>query len=59
MRSLFCPPLCALEITVCARTLCPKGIYTIGQLIAFFPLTFLPDTVGRRGTTLIGKTLLV
>jgi len=37
----------------------PKGIYTVGQVVAFFPASYLPDKLGRRLSMLIGNCVLM
>ena len=34
------------------------GVYTIGQVIAFFPASYLPDKLGRRWAMFIGNAVL-
>lgn len=35
------------------------GIYTVGQVCAFFPAVVLPDRIGRRWTMFLANLLLV
>ncbi|ORY30407.1 general substrate transporter [Naematelia encephala] len=42
-----------------AKTGIVFGIYTVGQVVAFFPASYLPDRIGRRWTMLIGNVFLI
>lgn len=35
------------------------GMYTIGQVVAFFPASYLPDRIGRRWSMLVGNVILM
>ncbi|WWC88262.1 uncharacterized protein L201_003169 [Kwoniella dendrophila CBS 6074] len=35
------------------------GMYTVGQVLAFFPASYLPDKVGRRASMFTGNCILV
>jgi len=34
------------------------GIYTVGQVVAFFPASYLPDKIGRRRSMFVGNCVL-
>jgi MFS family permease len=34
------------------------GIYTVGQVVAFFPASYLPDRIGRRRSMFVGNCVL-
>jgi MFS family permease len=36
-----------------------QGMYTIGQVAAFFPASYLPDRIGRRWSMFTGNTVLM
>lgn len=35
------------------------GIYTVGQVLSFFPASYLPDRIGRRYTMMLGNIVLM
>ena len=49
-------------IVFVSERICPEltvqGMYTVGQVCAFFPASYLPDRVGRRKTMFIGNIFL-